>query len=250
MKLDEFINEGWNDHGANAAAVGARLDQGLALIETNEQIAPLANLAAHVYGEHLGEWNKGVAYLKQLRANPKFAADSESDKAIARLTVALELAAGREANVAAFSTSDQIRILAVAAAALAGQMHTNAAQKFFREALGKAEGLAKEDPANRALAVTGNNLAAALEEKPERTGEEKDLMILAAQTGRKFWEIAGTWNQVMWAEYRLANSYLKAQDFAKALVHGQTAIKIAAANNVSEEDKAYLQQVLTLVRSR
>jgi hypothetical protein len=58
-----------------------------------------------------------------------------------------------------------------------------------------------------------------------------DLMILAAQVGRKYWEIAGSWLEVERAEYRLSQTYLKANNFAKALEHAQTCLEVAQENN-------------------
>ena len=62
---------------------------------------------------------------------------------------------------------------------------------------------------HRALAITGNGLACTLEEKPDRTADERALMILAAQTARHHWAIAGTWLETERAEYRLANTWLQ-----------------------------------------
>lgn len=85
-----------------------------------------------------------------------------------------------------------------------------------------------------------------LEEKPCRNQDEKDLMILAAKTGRKFWEIAGTWLQIERAEYRLSNSYRKADDLVKALEHAQTCIEICEANRAGPLEFFFGYEALAL----
>ncbi len=75
-----------------------------------------------------------------------------------------------------------------------------------------AYGPGKDDPAATALAVTGNNLACALEEKTSRTRDEDGLMLRAAEAGRRFWEISGNWMNVERAEYRLAHTQLQLAD--------------------------------------
>jgi tetratricopeptide (TPR) repeat protein len=232
MTFNEFLKQAWDEHAAQPEQVARRLSDATSLIEKNEQIPSLAQLITHVLGEHLGLWDKGVQLLEQLKLIPAFDSASESGKALTRFIASLELAGGQRQSIEDLSLSDQIRVLAVAASALSEQMKTEKAQELLREALEKGQlGIEKTDPANRALAVAGNNLACALEQKAERTQSEMDLMILAAQVGRKYWEIAGSWLEVERAEYRLSQTYLKANNFAKALEHAQTCLEVAQENN-------------------
>lgn len=249
MSFESFLNQAWMDHAKNAESVANRFVSALPLIEKNEQIPQLSQLVTHVMGEHLGKWQEGILFLNSLKHLKPFTAGSESEKAIDRSIAVLKLASGDEAATNGFTPSDIIRIFAVTSSALSEQAQTARAQAYFREALQRAEqGLSKEDPANRALAVTGNNLACSLEEKPERTSEEKNLMILAAQTGRKFWEIAGTWLEVERAEYRLAMTYLKAEEPQKAYDHAQTCIDIMKKNGADTEELSYGYQALDLAK--
>lgn len=231
MSFNDFLNNAWNDHAANAKEVAGRFTEGMTLLEKNEQIPALANIITHVMGEHLGEWDNGVALLKKLRGCPVFTAESESENAIVLSVASLEVAGGKRGSVDDFSLSNQIRILAIAASALS-EKDAGRAQILFRSALEKASsGLAKEDAANRALAITGNNLACALEEKKLRSFPETELMILAAQTGRKFWEVAGTWLETERAEYRLSHTYLKAGQIDKSIKHALLCLDICTSNN-------------------
>lgn len=248
MTFDEFLNQAWNDHATQTEQVANRLREATSLIEKNDQIPPIAQLITHVFGEHLGFWDKGIELLQQLKAIPVFDSASESNKAIARSIASLELTGGMRQSIDDFSVSDQIRILTVAASALSEQKNSEKAHYLFRKALDKGQlGIDKTDPANHALAVTGNNLACALEEKKSRTKSETDLMILAAQTGRKYWEIAGSWLEVERAEYRLSQTYLKANDFVKALEHAQTCLEVVQENNAPPLEFFFGYEALALI---
>jgi tetratricopeptide (TPR) repeat protein len=249
--FDEFLNLAWNDHANKTAEVADRLLGAHALIELPEQIPRLAQLVTHVYGEHLGEWEKGIEILLKIKTIPLVANGSGSESiglaAITRSIAVLEIACGRKTNVDDLTLSDQVRVLATAASALSEQKDSDRAHRYFRDALGKAQlGLQKEDPANRALAVTGNNLACALEEKNSRSVSESDFMILSAQTARKYWEIAGTWMEVERAEYRLSQTYLKAGDFVKSLEHAQDCLEIAIANDAPPIELFFGYEALAL----
>lgn len=232
MDFNDFLNQAWNDHATDSVQVAANLSEGLKLINQENQIAQMAQLVTHVLGEHLGRWNDGVQALQQLKQMPAFKIGTDGDKAITRSIASLELASGKRSNVEDVPTSEQIRVLTIAASALSEQRHIEKAQTLFHKAVEIAQlGLPKEDPANRALAVTGNNLACALEERSSRSSAETELMILAAQTARKYWEIAGTWLEVERAEYRLAMSYLKSGDLVRSLKHAQIGLEIMQENN-------------------
>jgi hypothetical protein len=248
MTFNEFLNQAWNDHAKHPAEVAGRLDGGIKLMEKSDQISAMARLVTHVLGEHLGHWGKGIQYLCLLRESAFYDSSNESSKDIERSIASFELAAGKRQSLDELLLSDQIRILAVAASALSEQKDPARATQLFRSALEKAQSaLAKDDPANRALAVTGNNLASALEEKPSRSKDETELMILAAQTGRKYWEIAGTWLETERAEYRLSQSYLKAGNLSLALAHAQACIELAQINSAPPLELFFGYEALALV---
>jgi len=231
MDLKTFVADGWRDHADNARGVADRLGDGLALVNDEAQIADLAGLAHHVYGEHLGAWRDGLAYFDRLAGLPSFTPAGASGAALRRCTASLALAAGIDDKRPGLSPSDRIRVGAMAAASLAEHDVTRAIS-LFEEALEHARSapLDASDPANRALAVTGNNLAVALEQKPSRSGGERALMVLAAQTTRHYWAIAGTWLETERAEYRLAMTWMRAGDLAQAREHAQACLEIVEAN--------------------
>jgi Tfp pilus assembly protein PilF len=144
---------------------------------------------------------------------------------VRRFQASLALCEGSTDERPGFPPSDRIRITAMAAANLA-ERDTARARALFGEALAAADGLDHADPAHRAMAVTANNLACTLEEKTARTPAERALMIVAAQTARRHWAIAGGWLETERAEYRLAMSWLQAGDPASALNHARQCLAI------------------------
>lgn len=248
MTLDKFIDQAWNDHATDAKAVVLRLHQGLNLVTENDQIPGVVHLATHVFGEHLGHWSDGISFLEDIKKLSAFQANTDSQVAIERSIATLRLAGGISSDLNSFGTTEQIRIYSYAAAALCGQNQVSQASEYFKRALELAQtGLSKNDPANRVLAVIGNNLAATLEEKSSRSAEENQLMTLAALTGRKFWEIAGTWLNVERAEYRLCMSYLKAGQLPKALEHAQLCLEVIEQNKAEPMEYFFGYEALALV---
>jgi hypothetical protein len=247
MNFKEYIGQAWSTHFKDPSKTAEEFANGMALIEESAQIGDLAGIATHVYGEHLARWNDGVGFLQKLKNHPKYISDPVVDGVLARSIAVLNLAANPSVSLAEFTPSERIRVMAVTSSALTS-FDIDRATELLRTALSLAErGLAKEDPANRALAVTGNNLAAALEEKSARTAGDVALMVLAAQTGRKYWEISGGWYEVAFAEYRLAMSYVQSGDFDKAWRAAQNCVESVLANNAGPLDCFYGYECLATV---
>lgn len=233
MDFDTFIGQGWDEHVKDPAGVAARLhSEGIALLTDAAQIVPLAHMAHHVMGEHLGQWQMGLRFQEQLAALPLCPPGGAAAQALRRFMASLQLASGAADEDATLSASDRIRVTAMAAASLCDH-DTARAKQLFQDALVRADtaALPDSDPVNRALAISGNNLASTLEEKPQRSAEARALMILAAQTARHYWAIAGGWLETERAEYRLAMTWVQASDSAQALVHAQNCLAIVQAND-------------------
>jgi hypothetical protein len=234
MDFSTFHSQAWDDHVTVAREVAQRLSEGLPLVTTEAHIAQLASLAHHVHGAHLGEWRTGIAFIEGLAALPPFQPEGASGKSLRRCIASLALAEGEagRAGLGALSLSDRIQVGAMAAANLA-EHDAARGMRLLQDALDHAgrAGLDATDPMNRALAVAGNNLASALGEKAARSADERALMILAAQTSRHYWAIAGTWLETERAEYRLATTWLQAGDLAQARSHAQNCLEIVAAND-------------------
>jgi hypothetical protein len=251
MDFDRFLNQAWDEHATHTTAVAERLaSQGPALVTEEAQIAPLANLVHHVHGEHLGRWAEGRALLRQLAAHPARSPDGAASAALARFQASLALCEGSADERAAMGASDRIRVTALTAANLA-ERDTPRASALFGEALAEAEraGLDAADPANRALAVTANNLACTLEEKRSRSAAERALMITAAQATRRFWALAGGWLETERAEYRLAMTWLQAGDPALARHHAQQCLAIVQANGSVPLERFFASEALALAEA-
>lgn len=248
MGFSTFMEKAWNDHATDARAVAQRLSEGAALVADESQLAQLATLAHHVFGEHLGEWRAGAAFIEGLAALPAYAPEGSSGQTLRRCVASLALCGDAGADLGALAPSDRIRVAAMAAASLA-ERDTPRAMRLLQGALDQAgrAGLDAADPMNRALAIAGNNLASTLEEKAQRSPEERELMILAAQAARHYWGIAGTWLETERAEYRLAMTWLRAGDAPRARTHAQNCLDIVAANGGPALERLFGWEALGLV---
>lgn len=247
MDFNTYLNKAWNDHAADATSVADTFPEGLKLVQTASDLEQLGRLATHVYGEHLGKWNDGLSFINTLSQHSQFLPNSLVEKSFSIFKGSLSLSAQPTFDLKSYSVSDQIRILAMSASSLSEQGQSDKAKDYFLKALELGQsGISKEDPANRSLAITGNNLACSLEEKTTRNDKETDLMILAAQVARKFWEIAGTWKEVERAEYRLSQSYLKAAKIEESFVHAQNCVEICSENSAPALEFFFSYEALAL----
>ena len=225
MGFDTWLDKAWSDHAADAAGVAARIgEEGMALATRSDDVGALARLAHHVYGEHLARYGDGCALLARLTSHEHGPGVAPLLRVLdASLSLAGEIADER----AAFDVPARIRITALAAGSVVAHDPARAGA-LLREALADADAAALDDrdPACRALAVAGNQVACSLESKPARTDGERETMILAAQTAREYWARAGTWLETERAEYRLAQTWRNAGDFVQARRHAQQCLEI------------------------
>ena len=91
MEFSKFIDRAWQDHAADPRAVAQRLSDGIALVTQESQIGKLANLAHHVYGEHLGEWRAGIGFIEYLARLPMYTPQGDSGQALRRFASSLAL---------------------------------------------------------------------------------------------------------------------------------------------------------------
>jgi hypothetical protein len=249
MTFNTFTTQAWDDHAAQPAAVAERLaTEGLTLVQEEAHVAPLAQLLHHVFGEHLGRWHDGLAALNALAALPACVAGSAAEQAVQRCQASLTLCAGLADTRAGMTPSDAIRVTALATAALAEQQ-TPRAMALLQDALARSDAaqLPATDTAHRALAVAGNNLACTLEEKTGRSEDERALMILAAQTARHFWAVAGGWLETERAEYRLAMTWLQAGDLVQARIHAQQCLDIVQREAAPALERFFAWEALAVV---
>ncbi len=241
---DALVEAGWNDHADRPAEVAQRLAAGLASIVTPADASGFARLVTHVYGEHLGRWTDGIALLESMRALAP-CADAAAAAALRRNVATLRHAGGLPDASAGLSFDDRVAVLAAAAAALAGRSSFRAALATYAEALALADGgLAAGSPAARALAVGGNNIAAALEEHPARDRVETVGMVAAAEAGLRYWKLAGSWLEEERAEYRLTCSLLQADRPDGAVASAQRCIAVCERHDAPPVERFYAFEAL------
>src|SRR5262245_26009965 len=188
MTLEEWVGTGWAEHTSDARGVCAGLPAGVALGTEAKHVGPLAALLVHVAAEHLGRYDDGLALLDRLAKTVAVAAGSPEERAVARSKATLHFARGDRASAESAlaratkgsglpAASDRVRALAIAGSALTTFGKTAEGAALLEEAIEAASyGPSKDDPAARALAVTGHNLACELETKAKRTPVETELM--------------------------------------------------------------------------
>lgn len=242
--LDDFVEQAWNDHATDAAAVAARLPQGLSLAHDDDGVMRLAALAHHVLGEHLGRWADGLAFLGQLAERGVHGAGGAAS--IARCVASLRLCAGGDVEIPpAMSASDQCRVAAMAASGLAA-FDAARASDLLHDAVARAQPLPDADPGVRALAANGNGIAGTLQELAPLGPAQRELMIRAAEVARASWQRAGSWLEVERAEYRLALCWLAAGDAAQALQHARRCDAIVRANGALPLEVFFAAEALCL----
>ena len=107
MTFDEFIQTAWNDHAARPQDVADRVAASLPIIETPTQIPPFVRLVTHVYGEHLGQWGRGIEILDSLRRIPAYDGSALVTEIVARNIAVFALC---RAVIAPYSNCSPARI--------------------------------------------------------------------------------------------------------------------------------------------
>ena len=196
-----------------------------------------------MFGEHLGQWEQGIAILESLRRGQAFDGGPATIEALLRSVAVLRYARGHpvlrgadipEPALRGLQAKLRPRIEAVDGAVTAEATRCAPAD------------LSSESAAIRALAIGGNNLAAALEGKQDRDPIETRGMIDAAEGGLKYWKLAGTWLEEERAEYRLTRSLLQAGESAAAVSSSRRCIAVCEGNSAPDIELFFGYAVLAL----
>ncbi|RVU44490.1 hypothetical protein [Rubrivivax rivuli] len=230
MDFDTFLDQAWNEHATHPARVAARLQpEGLALVQTDEQVAQLAFLAQHVQGLHLGRWGEALALQQALAALPVVAADGSTAQALQRHRTALRLAAGEPGVLPADTPPAERARFDAQVGALLTFTDAPRASALLLQAEAACAALPDADPAVRALAVSANNTAGHLHDETTLSPAQVALMLQAAHQARRAWARAGTWLEVERADYRLALSCARAGALGEARAHAQACLAAVQA---------------------
>ncbi|MEP7328441.1 MAG: hypothetical protein ABI777_04455 [Betaproteobacteria bacterium] len=249
MSFNDFMKSAWDDHADHADQVAARLAESMHVVENAEHIPRYAGLVTHVYGEHLGQWDRGVTLLQTLQRVGAHDDDAAASGATTCGIAVLRYCAGDAAALTALGTDVRVAVLATASSALLGQLaHAGAITAYDDALVGAQQGLATGSPAVRALAIGGNNLAAAMERKADRTAAETAGMIRAAQAGLKYWSQAGTWLNVERGEYQLTRCLLSAGQYADAMASARRCLEVCVNNDAPAFEVFFGHAVLALAQ--
>jgi hypothetical protein len=247
MNIDAFLKAGWSDHADHPQDVADRLAASLHLVQTPDHFAPFARLLTHVYGEHLGLWGRGVELLESLRGHSGLEAGVAAARPIDIGIAARSYGSGNTAALDALPAEDQVLALASASSALAARDEVARAIAAYALALRTAQaGPAPSSPAMRALAVGGNNLAATLEGKSNRSASESQAMLAAAQAALVYWKRVGTWIEEERAEYRLARSLLQVGEPLAATQSAERCAEVCKRNDAPPIEQFFAHAVLAL----
>jgi hypothetical protein len=247
--VDALLKTAWADHGDHPQDVAELLSDSIGLIGAPEEFAPYVRLVTHVFGEHLGQWQGAIGLLDRLRTLPAIGARPDVTRTIDQAVATMRFAAGDASALDALPLEARVAALATAASALAARDELLPAVAALERALRLAEsGLPEGSPANRSLAVAGNNLAAVLEGKPERNAMQTAAMLVAAEAGLKYWTLAGTWLEEERAEYRLARSQLQAGKAREAVASAQRCIAVCRRNGAPAFEQFFGFAVLALAQ--
>ena len=244
MTFDQMIEQAWDDHADHAVAVADRLAAAAPTIAAQAQFAPFARIVTHVYGEHLGECERGVALLTSLRKLPTYNDAPEVGGIVTRSVAALRFVGGDAGAAATLGAEDRASALAAAASALTARNEFRRALDAYGEAVRLAPSLPAGSAAFRALAIGGNNLSAALEDKDARTASETEGMVAAARGGLAFWRKSGTWLEEERALYRLARSLLAAGEPGEAALCAQQCIEVCDEHDAPAFERFFASAVL------
>ncbi|HUR88106.1 MAG TPA: hypothetical protein VMZ74_03375 [Ramlibacter sp.] len=248
MGEPSFLDAARNDHTEQPEGVAARLEDGLAHITSPDDVAPYAMFAVHLFGEHLGQWERGAQLLARISALPQATGSDAATGALRRGIAALRYAGGNKSATDGLDAADRAQVMCVICTMHVARHETDAATAALRRALDDASaGLPDKHAAIRSLAVAGNNLSAELEEKADLTPSESEAMVLAAGTGARYWKLAGTWLQHERAQYQLARCLMRAGRPGDAKNHILSCIEICEANDAPPFERFFGRAVLALI---
>ncbi|MEQ1566839.1 MAG: hypothetical protein ABMA64_14450 [Myxococcota bacterium] len=252
---DEEIHRAWSDHGDDPSGVAERLAFLVEELDV-EHTSKVALLIVHVVGEHLGQFERGLAMVDRLAHRARSATDggglvltSEAiDRALALFRLCVGDTEGVEALLAQFGSRRQGQeawIYALAAGAVSAHGRIDDAVGWLQRAASLAFSVPDSDPAVRVLATVSHDVACRFEVLSNPESGEATLLRTASQFARVFWERGGTWLEVERAEHRLARTCLALNERMGAVAHAEACVALCRANAAPEAELRAALSVLS-----
>ena len=243
MTLDELIQQGWSDHDPHAADVADRLEANVELVTDAAGAASFMNLASHTIGDHLGDRARALRVCEAAYGRLEGEA---AEAPLLYLAVARRLAdddAGADAARAELG-DDPANDVRIGMLVAQGRMHAgnwDAATALYTAQLEAADALPEGHAAERAVAVTSNNIASELLGLDHRSEAQDALMEQAAKAARTYWVRIGTWVNDERADYLLAGVHTALGRPTEARMYAERGIQTILDGDGEEKvDEAFL----------
>lgn len=241
--LESLLNDGWSYHDRESERLAGELE---AIPEaTPELLAPFIHLAVHTIGEHMRDWPRAYALGRNILRGHE--ASRQTAPAWERLYAAAIMCADSvgavELELAALDVADTpvANLLAMRlylAEALASADRIADACRILPQALDVASRATPTPVLDRAVAMTGNNLAWILHDLPTRSAAEDILMGRAAEASLTAWRRCGSWINEELALYLGARVAHARGEAALALHLADAGLQVIAANGRRPFDTA------------
>jgi hypothetical protein len=219
--FDNFLSHAWAGHATDPEGWAQRLRVDTPPPQSSTQLGALIRFTTHVLAEHLGRFDDARWRLSALMNHAQ--ADAVVQTSLRVTAASLSLAEHGSAAIAVFKVDDQVRALAQAATIAAGRRQLARALTLLARARATLQTVKDADAAMfRPLAVACNNIAWELHDRgAQRTVEDTAAMLEIAAASRQHWAQAGTWLEVMRAEYCLALTHVAAGQIDTAATHAR-----------------------------
>lgn len=246
MGFKKFIDDAWMKHEKQTTEVVSGYTQGIELLQSEEDVLGLARLASHVATDHNFNFETATVTLEKLQQH-SLSQGSATQSQLKRMIATMKFIAGQAVDVSQLSVSDRTIIFISAAASFLFQKNFEKSETLLNNAIAASHSIKdSKDPAFRTLAMSTNNMAAAISERAVLNAHEKRLMIDLAQYARNFWEKAGTWLQVERAEYYLSKYFRKINDFENAEQHALLCLHICEKEKAEPLEHFFAHEALAL----
>ena len=145
-----------------------------------------------------------------------------------------------------FTTEEQVRTEAAAAAISLGLHHTERALALLQAARRRVAALPDAGAAvHRPLGIACHNMAWTLHDRGNARSVADTVAMLAFAAGSKLhWSKAGTWLEVERGDYDLARCHLAAGQFDEALVHAAQCLATCTQNNAPPYEHFFAHEAL------